>query len=72
MYIGIDGIARKVKKAYIGIADKARLWFSGIRYIFTVGKLHSVYMIPVVILILRLVRLINIAILLVLQAKMVI
>lgn len=28
MYIGVDGVARKVKKAYIGVAGVARLFFS--------------------------------------------
>lgn len=29
MYIGIDGVARKVKKGYIGVDGVARLFFSG-------------------------------------------
>lgn len=29
MYVGVSGIARKVKKAYIGVAGVARLFFSG-------------------------------------------
>lgn len=28
-YIGVNGVARKIKKMYVGVADKARLFFSG-------------------------------------------
>lgn len=40
-YIGIDGIARKIKKIYIGIANVARLIFSsgGIEYFGKIGNL---------------------------------
>lgn len=37
MYVGVDGIARKVKKGYIGVNGVARLFFSGEKKLVYVG-----------------------------------
>ena len=36
-YIGVGGVARKIKKGYIGVDGKARLCYSGIRIITAAG-----------------------------------
>jgi len=42
IYVGVDGVARKVKKAYIGIGGVARLWFSsGLAYHGTATSLST-------------------------------
>lgn len=35
LYVGVDGVARKIKKAYIGVNDVARLWYSGAAVTYT-------------------------------------
>lgn len=42
IYVGVDGIAREVKKAYVGIANRARQWLSKYLVLFsTTSSTHS-------------------------------